>query len=232
MASSDVPIQPAATAACLRDTRRGVEVLLLRRNSKLVFHGGAWVFPGGRVEEADIPEELAGPDAIQSEAAARRAAVREANEEASIDLRTQELVPLSHWTTPPGRPRRFSTWFFLAGARGERIEVDAEEIDAHWWTSPAEALRLRDQGEIELPPPTFVTLTWLAELGSVHCALEEAGRQHLERFVPRPVAVSGGVVSLYAGDAGYESRDPGSEGRRHRLWMLQHGWRYERRLTP
>ena len=230
MGSADVPIQPAATTACLRDAGRGVEVLLVRRNSTLVFHGGAWVFPGGRVDEGDIPGELGEPDAIRSEAAARRAAVREASEEASIDLGARELVPLSHWTTPPGRPRRFSTWFFLADAQVGHVEVDAEEIDAYWWASPDEALRRRDHGEIELPPATFVTLTWLATLPSVRSTLEAAGRRHFERFVPRPVAVSGGVVALYAGDAGYESHDPGLKGARHRLWMLRDGWRYERRF--
>ena len=34
----------------------GIEVLLVQRNSKLVFHGGHWVFPGGRIDQGDFPE--------------------------------------------------------------------------------------------------------------------------------------------------------------------------------
>lgn len=44
--SADVPIVPAATVVLLREGRVAPEVLLLRRNSQLAFHGGAWVFPG------------------------------------------------------------------------------------------------------------------------------------------------------------------------------------------
>ena len=47
-----VPVQPAATVAPLRDGAHGLEVLLLQRSPALVFAPGAWVFPGGRVDEA------------------------------------------------------------------------------------------------------------------------------------------------------------------------------------
>ena len=40
--SEDAPVHPAATVVPLREGRGGLEVLLLRRNAKLVFHGGAW----------------------------------------------------------------------------------------------------------------------------------------------------------------------------------------------
>ena len=38
---------PAATTVLVRDGADGIEVLMCRRNSKLAFAGGAWVFPGG-----------------------------------------------------------------------------------------------------------------------------------------------------------------------------------------
>ena len=49
-----VPIQPAATVMIVAD-RPDLEVLMIERNSKMVFAGGMWVFPGGRVDpgEAD-----------------------------------------------------------------------------------------------------------------------------------------------------------------------------------
>lgn len=47
------PIQSAATLIILRDSEHGPEVLLQQRNPQAVFVGGAWVFPGGRVDDAD-----------------------------------------------------------------------------------------------------------------------------------------------------------------------------------
>src|SRR3954447_21865088 len=92
---------PAATVVILRDGETGLETLLLRRSSKLSFHGGAWVFPGGRIDDGDWHE---GDDILR---AAARAAVREANEEAGIDLDVDSLVHLSNWTTPEISPKRF-----------------------------------------------------------------------------------------------------------------------------
>jgi 8-oxo-dGTP pyrophosphatase MutT (NUDIX family) len=49
------PILPAATTLIIREsTEVGIEVLLLKRNSKLVFAPGFWVFPGGRIDAARL----------------------------------------------------------------------------------------------------------------------------------------------------------------------------------
>jgi 8-oxo-dGTP pyrophosphatase MutT (NUDIX family) len=45
--------RPAATVALLRDGSEGIESYLLVRNSRLEFAGGATVFPGGAVDDAD-----------------------------------------------------------------------------------------------------------------------------------------------------------------------------------
>jgi hypothetical protein len=37
-----------------------------------------------------------------------------------------------------------------------------------------------------------------------------------------------GPVTLWAGDAGYDSGDAAHPGARHRLTMAKSGWRYER----
>ena len=58
---SGVDAAPAATVVLLRDGDDGLEVLLARRSSKLAFHGGAWVFPGGRIDPddyGDAPDDL------------------------------------------------------------------------------------------------------------------------------------------------------------------------------
>src|SRR6058998_293848 len=94
------PAVPAATVVLLRDGADGVEALMLRRDADLAFAGGAWVFPGGRIDPEDYPE---GTDADDAEAlldAARNAAAREAMEEAGLVVDPSELVWFAHWTPP------------------------------------------------------------------------------------------------------------------------------------
>ena len=59
MSDQSVPLRLAATAVLLRNSNNGMETLLLRRNAKLAFAGGAWVFPGGAID-ADELEAAAG----------------------------------------------------------------------------------------------------------------------------------------------------------------------------
>lgn len=53
-----VPVKPAATVMLVRDADEGVEVFMLRRALGAVFAGGMYVFPGGRVDDADHADEL------------------------------------------------------------------------------------------------------------------------------------------------------------------------------
>jgi 8-oxo-dGTP pyrophosphatase MutT (NUDIX family) len=78
----------AATVILVRDGVEGAETLMLRRSSRLAFAGGMWVFPGGRVDDGDR-DGLSDDDEL---GAARRAAVREAREEAGLDVRLDHLV--------------------------------------------------------------------------------------------------------------------------------------------
>lgn len=218
---ADNPAVPAATVILLRDGAVGLETLMLRRNSKLAF-GGMWVFPGGRVDDEDRE------GAADDDEAARRAAVREALEESDLVVALDDLVPLSHWTPPPQTPKRFSTWFFVAPAPTGAVTVDDGEIHEHRWVSPAAAILQRDAGEIELAPPTWITLHTLAAHASVAEALAAAAAREPDIFVTRFGATPDGLVTMWAGDAGYETSDPTVEGPRHRLVMADGAWRYER----
>lgn len=214
---------PAATVVLLRDGDGGLETLMLHRSSQVAF-GGMWVFPGGRVDPEDHR-----PDDHDDVAPARRAAAREAVEECGLVVEADSLVTLSHWTPPAMTPRRYATWFFVARAGGGDVLVDGGEIHDHAWLSPAEVLRRRDRGEVDLAPPTYVTLADLAAHDDVEGVLADAARrQPPPRFATRWAAVEGGAVALWEGDAGYRSEDPLAPGPRHRLWMLEQGWRYER----
>ncbi len=214
---------PAATVVLLRDrTGGGIETLMVRRNSKLAFAGGMWVFPGGRVDPGDIPEN---GDELE---AARRAAAREAREEADLTVYADAMVPFAHWVPPPQAPKRFATWFFMGRAPVGAVTVDGGEIHDHRWLEPADALDRRDAGEIELAPPTWITLHRLAQFDDVASAVADAAARQLEFFETHVARVEGGIAALWAGDAGYETSDPDAPGSRHRLYMVESGWRYER----
>ncbi|MET0902770.1 MAG: NUDIX domain-containing protein [Acidimicrobiales bacterium] len=216
------PAIPAATVVLVRDGETGVEVLMLHRVSRVAF-GGMWVFPGGRVDDDD---RAPGDDETDS---ARRAAAREALEECGLAVDPADLVPFSHWVPPPVTPRRFSTHFFVARASAGEVVVDGGEIHEHEWLAAREVLARRDRGEVDLAPPTWMTLHDLAEHRTVDAALAEAAhRDPVPHYETRWVTLDGGAVAMWEGDSGYETNDPDQPGGRHRLWMLETGWRLER----
>ena len=216
----------AATVILLRDGAEGLETLMLRRNSKLDFVGGMWVFPGGRLDPVDW-EGIEPDDRV---GASRRAAVREAREESGLEIEDSALDVYSHWEPPSITPKRFLTWFFVAPAPSGTVEIDGGEIHESAWMRPAEALRRRDASEIELAPPTWVTLYELSQHADVAAAIASVRAREPESFTTKIARVDGGVAALWHGDAGYDSSDPSTVGPRHRLGMLKTSWRYER--TP
>jgi 8-oxo-dGTP pyrophosphatase MutT (NUDIX family) len=105
-----VPVRDAATVMLVRDGASGVEVFMLRRNLRSDFVGGAYVFPGGAVDDHDRHEDLdavcRGRDDLEASSqlgvdcgglAYWIAAIRECFEEAGVLLaydRSGEVVRL------------------------------------------------------------------------------------------------------------------------------------------
>ncbi len=134
-------------------------------------------------------------------------------------------MTLSFWMPPPEAPRRFATWFFLAAAGQGEVVVDRAEVHEHRWLRPEEAMAERNAGRIELVPPTFMTLWWLAERRNVEAAVEAAGSRPPERFHTHMAGRRGGPgAALWQGDAGYDDRDVDRPGQRRRLWLDPSGW--------
>ena len=211
-------VKPAASVAIVRDGPTGVETLMLRRPVGGAF-GGMWVFPGGKVEAADL-----GTDEVDR---ARSAAVREAAEEAGFLLARERLAYLSHWLPPADVPHRFSTWFFVAAGDG-RVTIDGREIDSYAWCRPREALSRCDSGDLTLVPPTWVTLHWLSQHADADAAVRAATQGPPESFVTRLATVGDIRVAMWQEDAGHRSGNPSQPGSRHRLTMAPGAWRYER----
>jgi 8-oxo-dGTP pyrophosphatase MutT (NUDIX family) len=188
--------RPAATVVVLRDTSAGPEVLMLRRNRGASFMADAWVFPGGRVDEADGLGEIAFANA----------AARELAEEAAIRLPATELVPFAHWITPSAEPKRFDARFFVAVApAGQVARHDAAETVDLLWATPAALLERHGRGELKLPPPTLCTLEELAPQPSVDAVLAWARRRAFTAILPKLVAVGETLAIVLPWDAEYEA---------------------------
>ena len=219
--SGETPAIPAATVVLLRDSADGIETIMLRKNSKIAF-GGMWVFPGGRIDDADraglTPDDDLGAAAV--------AAAREAHEEAALVVDTAGLVLFAHWIPPPIAPKRYATWFFAARAGAEEHVIDDGEIVEGEWMTVDRALGRHHEGEIELAPPTWVTLHTIGSFADVDHALRVLDERPARHHATRIATTGEGPVALWEGDAGYESSDPAARGARHRLEMFESGYRY------
>jgi 8-oxo-dGTP pyrophosphatase MutT (NUDIX family) len=227
--ADDHELIPAATVILLRDGASGMEVLMLRRNSRIAF-GGMWVFPGGRVDD----HEVVPGDSLAS---ARIAAAREVHEEAGLVIDGGALETWSYWIPPNlaslqargQQVRRFSTWFFVVPAPDGEVAIDDGEIHEHLWLTPTEAKARRDSGEIELAPPTWVTLHQLEPHATVAEAMAWARVTDPDEFRTRPIHKDPMTLAWF-GDAAYHGGSHDDEGPRHRLTMLPRGWDYQRLL--
>jgi hypothetical protein len=142
------------------------------------------------------------------------------------------LVPFAHWTPPPVAPKRFATWFFLAPAPAGVVSIDGGEIHDHVWVTPSVAFERHAAGAIQLAPPTWVTLHWLAASPNVEAAMRRARAETVEYFSTHIArGEDGEVVAVWHGDVAYEGGDLAVAGGRHRLAMTEGGWRYERFTT-
>ena len=213
------PVTAAATVVILRDHAGELEVLMLRRGAEAAFAGGLWVFPGGKIDAEDHGEGV-----VDLLSAARTAAVRESHEEASQTIDFDSLVWFAHWVPPQGAKFRFATFFFACRALHEDVEIDPFEISDHAWLRPSAALARHRAKEIQLAPPTFVTLTYLERAASVADALE-AYRTHAPRFYETHVIrTDTSMTFLWQPDAGYDTKDLDADGPRHRVVTGEQGW--------
>jgi hypothetical protein len=116
----------------------------------------------------------------------------------------------------------------MGPAPTETLTADGGEIHELEWMRPADAMRRRNEGEIELIPPTFITLALLAPFASTADALAHYRDNSPEFFVTKFTRKDGYNIALYAGDAGYEVGDASLPGARNRLLMGEGDWVYER----
>jgi 8-oxo-dGTP pyrophosphatase MutT (NUDIX family) len=107
-------------------------------------------------------------------------------------LRSDLLRPWARWITPVTEARRYDTRFFAAALpAGQRARDVSGEADDAAWVEPAAALAAARRGEIDLWPPTAVTLGELGACGHLPAAL--AARRRITALIPEVYMADGAV---------------------------------------
>ena len=118
----------------------------------------------------------------------------------------------------------------MASANGAEVKVDDGEIVAFDWLAPGEVLARRDRGEVNLAPPTFITLVTLAAYASVAEAMEVTRATDHAVFFTTARRTDAGMVVVWHPDVAV---DPDvaldAPGGRHRIVITPDTpWVYER----
>jgi 8-oxo-dGTP pyrophosphatase MutT (NUDIX family) len=154
----------AASLIVLRLVGDEPHMLMGMRGTKHRFMPNCLVFPGGRVDRADLTAPFATPLLPETERALRKktnaklahglaaAAARELHEETGLSLgappRLDGLHYLARAVTPPGSPIRFNARFLLVEERHVTGELGGDgELDGLRFYGMTEALAL----ELALP---------------------------------------------------------------------------------
>jgi len=164
--------RPASTLILLRDAPQGPEVFMVQRSHAANFVAGAYVFPGGAVDDADAAPALAARVlGLDDEAASRRlgvaaaglsywvAAVRETFEEAGIllavDAGGAPIAPARMAGLVNSRDAlNAGTLGFLAFLQRENLTLPGGEMAyfAHWITPPERTRRFSARFFLAIAP--------------------------------------------------------------------------------
>jgi recombination protein RecT len=133
--------RPAATILLLRDTPSGLEVLMTRRSTTASFAPGAYVFPGGALDEADGSARarelsVARPNQDEEQRAFTVAAIREAFEELGVLLAHRADGSMADHDDVAVLDRSDPDFFGQLQSRGHRLAVDRVWWLCQWVTDP------------------------------------------------------------------------------------------------
>lgn len=159
----------AAHVAAIRELFEEAGVLLAdvgtRAASKAAISRARTALVGGEASFADLTSEL------------------------DFRLRTDLIVPLSRWVTPPTMTRRFDARFFVAELTlGSRVTFEGGEVEDHAWMTPEGALAAMSEGAIRMWLPTSATLQQLRYATSVDQVRRHATPGRLGATLVEPVA--------------------------------------------
>lgn len=213
MTDKSLVIRPAATVLLVRDGDAGLEVFMLRRNLNSDFVGGAYVFPGGGVDESDRtdPDLEAVCSGLDDATASARlgldsgglaywvAAVRECFEEAGVLLARNASGEVIRFADPvvvdrfeTARPQVYSGDLRIAAlCAAESLTIALDDIVylSHWITPHGPPRRFDTRFFVARMPPEQTPLhdggeTVASEWISVNGALERQRAGEFEMIFP------------------------------------------------
>lgn len=136
---------------------------------------------GGGSRHSIDGSELTRLDGYRSEVHASPSVFASRLRDEGLKLATDRLFYFAHWITPEVLPIRFDARFFVAAApSGQEALPDGEETVEARWTSPQGALAEHQMGRLKLAPPTFHSLTELAEFRTVDEAIASTCGKRIE----------------------------------------------------
>ena len=156
------------------------------------------------------PARVAGLQDRRAEVAAEPSSFERLLAEEDLYLDIGPLVYWSHWITPSGEPKRFDTRFFIVPLpEGQAVQADLSELTEHAWINPATAAEALERGEIDVLPPTLLTLEDLRDSYAEHGGLQamlaaEAGRA-TPAVMPRVTLREDGPRVVMPWDPEYDS---------------------------
>lgn len=122
----------------------------------------------------------------------------------NLSAATDRLVAFARWITPPSRPKRFDTHFFIAAYDDDHdVAHDGGEVTEAVWISPADLVQAAKEDRYKLVFATRMNLQRLAAFATVADALAKAGATPVVTVMPETVQTPTGRMIRIPADAGY-----------------------------
>jgi 8-oxo-dGTP pyrophosphatase MutT (NUDIX family) len=210
-------LREASSVCLVRDTGRGLEVLMVQRTLSARFMGGAWVFPGGAVDDEDDRGRATGLDRWHT------AALRELVEETGIRLFENDLAYFANWITPAPLPIRFDTRFFAAVVAADTNPVvDGDELVDARWMPAADVLAEAHIGAMLVAFPTRKILEYFRGFGTTDGLLAHVEAQSsVTPIHPRLAVRDGAIEILMPDEPGFEEAAAGEQDPELMAKMMQ-----------
>lgn len=158
----------------------------------------------------DGSTDLVGPDVVERLDASRPLldmgdlAILDFVRENNLRLACDCLVPFAHWITPHMMPKRFDTYFYLAGApAGQAALHDGSETVDSVWANPNQLIEEADEGKWTVIFPTRMNVEKLGKAGTVSEAMDMARADRVVTVLPEVTQIDGEPFLKIPAEAGY-----------------------------
>lgn len=162
----------------------------------------------GSLLTLDTPEKKDKFMAFRQALAAGQIKFTDILEKAGLFLATDRLQYFSHWITPELAPIRFNVRFFVTEApTSQASSHDGQELTAHSWIKPSEAIALCEQGKFDMVLPTIVNLAEISQHQTAKEVITATQRKRILTVLSELKFIDGKFIEvLPPGEAGDEMR--------------------------